>query len=131
MIIPIFLGFCVLSLGGLGYFTIWRLTDSTYTTTKSYASNFDLMRADVQENKDFRHEVEAIIKGLDQRLADLETEIKLQKFDASRIIEWLDKEGVTRKKLNDEFIKSLKLTERESKIIQISEQLKLITSRKS
>ena len=107
------------SVCGLGYFAIYRLTNRTYKTSKEYATSFDLLLTDMSETKQ-------IIKNFDQRFAELETEIKLQKSDSSRLMEWLDKERAIRDLERAEFVKSLRLVEREERIIQISEQLKLI-----
>lgn len=73
------------------------------------------------------------IKGLNQRLLDLETEIRLQKSDSSRLAEWLDKRDRELLEVQARFAKHLNLDEREEKlahrtekIVEIGEKLRLI-----
>lgn len=111
---------------GIGYFTIWRLTDDTHSDVKK--SRNVLFKA-VQ----FFNSIRKIIENLDQRLLDLENEIRTQKSDSSRLVEWLDKERLIRDADRTEFLKimtdHLRLTQREEKISEIGEALKIIKSR--
>lgn len=115
--------FLVVCLGGLGYFTIWRLTDETHGTVRSYKKTFLLMLKVFQDGR-------GIFRAWEKRFLDLENEIRLQKSDSSRLVEWLDKEGKRRDAERTEFLKALRITERESKIIEISENLKLLRTPK-
>ncbi len=74
----------------------------------------------------YLNEVRKIISSLNQRFLDLETLIRLQKSDSSRLVEWLDKERALRDSERVEFLKALAISERESKIIELGERLKLI-----
>lgn len=112
----------LLSMGGLGYYTIFRLTQSN--TQKSFETY-----AKAQEMERKFLEVHMIISGLDKRFRDLETEIRLQKNDSHRLTEWLDKRDIQLTRLQDEFLKAQKITERESKIVELGEQLRLITKK--
>lgn len=119
MTISLVLLITIALLSGLGHFTIWRLTRSTKFTAEGYATAFDLICAQTVESKN-------IIAGLDQRLRELETEIKLQKSDSSRLQEWLDKERAIRDHERTEYLKAMRVSERETKIQELGEALKLI-----
>lgn len=106
-----------------GYFTIRRLMERTGDKVFSYQKSFRIMVSVLTQGK-------KEISGWNKRFLDLENEIRLQKSDSSRLIEWLDKERMTRGLERDEFLRALKITERESRIIEISERLKLIATRK-
>lgn len=124
------ISFLFISLGGLGYFTIWRLTQKS--VDNSTETNNELKKAKhtgLEIVKSFNL-IKRVILNLNQRLCDLETEIKLQKSDSARLVEWLDKERLSRDSDRAEFLKALKITERESKIIELGERLKLITTKK-
>lgn len=85
----IFVSFCMVALGGLGYFTIWRLTDHTSTAVDSQRNHVLSMLSSMKL-------VVEIIVNLDKRFKDLETEIRLQKSDSSRLIQWLEEESKAR-----------------------------------
>jgi len=123
IIVIIVCAILVLSLGGLGYFTIWRLTTHTQADARYTAVLSNQMTTKFDE-------VHTIIAGLDKRFRELETEIKMQKNDSSRLTEWLDKRDQHLIRIESQFIEAHKLKERESKIIELGEQLKLITTKK-
>lgn len=121
-----FLGVIIFSLCGTGYFAIWRLTDETHSDVKK---SRNVLFKSVQ----FFNSIRKIIENLDQRLLELENEIRQQKSDSSRLVEWLDKERLIRDADRTDFLKimteNLKLSQREEKISEIGEALKLIKSR--
>lgn len=119
----IFLLITFASIGGWAFYVIYRLTLHTNRDiSSSKATFFNMVRI-------FNIMKKAIFTTR-QDFLDLKTEVQMQKFDSARIIEWLDKEEKRRTALNEEIIKSLKITERESHIIEISERLKLISTKK-
>ena len=113
----------ILSMAGLGYFTIYRLTSDTHDGQNH------LTQIVLDTEAKFAH-VHEVISGLDKRFRDIETKLSLFLNDSHRITAWLDKRDLELIKIQDEFLKSQKISERESKIIEISEQLKLITKKK-
>lgn len=73
------------------------------------------------------------IKGLNQRLLDLEQEIRLKGFDAQRLVEWLDKRDRELLEVRREFQMHLNVEEREvllkersDQIVKLGEQLRLL-----
>lgn len=86
------------------------------------------MKALLRAQRNFNHSY-AIIKALDKRLLNLENEIRMQKSDSSRLIEWLDKRDREVKALAESFEIAQHLKEREQRIVQLGETLKLIRSR--
>ncbi len=96
------------------YFSLlWRITGKTNTSVEGYAGNFKAMVSNMNL-------VVQIIKKFDERFLNLETEIRLQKSDSSRLTEWLAKEEVRRQELNSEIIKSLKNDEREKRVLELA-----------
>jgi hypothetical protein len=123
IVIGVILFLVLFGMIGLGYFSIYRLTESTHDYShKSFVS--------VSEMETSFAEVHQIISGLDKRFRDLETKLSFMTNDSSRLTEWLDKRDLELIKIQDEFLKSQKLTERETKIIELGENLKLITKKK-
>lgn len=113
----------ILSMAGLGYFTIYRLTSDTH------AGQNHLGKIILDTEAKFK-DVQGVISGLDIRFRDLETKLSQFLNDSHRITAWLDKRDLELIKIQDEFLKSQKITERETKIVELSEQLKLITKKK-
>lgn len=77
------------------------------------------------------------IESFEARFTKIENELKLHHSDASILKQWIDKRDLELLRIEAEFVKALKLEQRqqeleksESRIIQLSENLRLITSRK-
>ena len=119
-------GFFVLCLGGLGYFTIWRLTDETARDAKASKKLFLKMIQVFNQMK-------RIVAQTRQDFVNLRAEIQMQKSDSSRLVEWLDKEEKRRKEerelLTQTLEKHFKINERESALVKISENLRLLTKK--
>lgn len=115
---------------GLGYYSIYRLTRKTHECTHE-------TQGIAQTTLIAAEDAQTTIKNLNQRLLDLENQIRLNKSDSSRLVEWLDKRDRELVEIQAKFAKHLQLEEREkkleiqhSKIIELGESLKLITTRK-
>ena len=120
-------------LGAQGYFTIFRLTPLQNTTGKAVSS----LKKPFDSAIDFLETVASTVKGLDQRLSQIEAELKMRASDSARIIEWLDKRDRALVEVQEKFQKSLNLEEREkrldhhqSEIIQLGKEIRLIRERK-
>lgn len=77
------------------------------------------------------------LDSFDSRFLAIENELKLRKADSRILTEWLDKRDLELIRVEAEFIKALKIEQRqqdmertETKILQLSENLRLITTRK-
>lgn len=112
----------LLLMGLQGYFTVFRLTPQSKTTGRSLTGVSGALKdymARLAEGMD-------IIKGLNNRLSNLETEIKLRHHDASRIIEWLDKRDLAMKEFQETILKHINIEEREKRLdVQHSEIIRL------
>lgn len=115
---------------GLGYYSIYRLTRKTHDCTHETQglAQATLIAAEHGDQT---------ITGLNQRLLDLENSIRQNKSDSSRLIEWLDKRDRELVEIQAKFAKHIQLEEREkkleerhSKIVELGEQLRLITTRR-
>lgn len=126
--------YLLLALIGLqGYFTIFRLTPQGKKISDTFTHQSKQMTTALSEMLTATD----IIKNLNQRLSNLETEIKLRQMDSQRLIEWLEKRDLRLNELQQQIEKNFKLEEREkrldhhqSEIINLGKEIKLIREKR-
>lgn len=109
------------SFGGLGYYTIYRLTKNTYA-----AANDTVYAA--SKTMTISTDIYATISLWEKRFLELEHELRARKYEAQVLITWLEKETDARELFKQEILTTQKLNERETKLIELGKQISMITN---
>lgn len=126
--ISIYIILSIVSISGISYFALlWKSLASTKGEIFSHSADFKEMKSVINAMVEvickFEKQfviMEDLIQRANARMIELENEIRMQKADSSRLVEWLDIEGRRRKEFHQEVLRNLKNEEREKIIVELA-----------